>query len=382
MLFFCCKMEEIREKENMLKKFKVKNFKNFKEEILLDLSKVNNYEFSDAAIRNKMIKTALVYGENASGKSNLGYALFDINLHLTDKQKNLEFYRLYGNLECNDATDFFYEFEFEEGSLKYEYRKKSAQELLEEKIWINDTLMLQYDFLTHEGEVLLEGAETLNINLTEKNISFVKYVSSNTILKENTENNIFHKFMWFVENMLWFSSLEKNDYQGYYIGSEKIGQGIIKRNRVKEFQEFLSALGIEYKLIAKEIEGEQMLFCRFGNREVNFYSVASRGTCSLALFYYWLLQLEKVSFVFIDEFDAFYHNNLAEAVVKELLKLPRTQSLLTTHNTDIMTNDLLRPDCYLRIQNGRIKSFSESTQKELRKAHNLQKMYNAGAFDD
>ena len=100
------------------------------------------------------------------------------------------------------------------------------------------------------------------------------------------------------------------------------------------------------------------------------------------MFYYWLLQLEKVSFVFIDEFDAFYHNNLAEAVVKELLKLPRTQSLLTTHNTDIMTNDLLRPDCYLRIQNGRIKSFSESTQKELRKAHNLQKMYNAGAFDD
>ena len=92
--------------------------------------------------------------------------------------------------------------------------------------------------------------------------------------------------------------------------------------------------------------------------------------------------MENVSLVFIDEFDAFYHNNLATAVVKELLKLPKTQSILTTHNTDIMSNDLLRPDCYLRIQNGKIKSFSEATNKELRKAHNLQKLYNAGAFDD
>lgn len=346
------------------------------------MSKVNNYEFNDEAIRNKIIKTALVYGENASGKSNLGYALFDIILHLTDKQKNLELYRLYGNLESDNATEFTYEFLFDEGNLKYHYKKKNAQELLEEQVWINEKKVLAYDFATHEGEVLLEGAETLNTNLTEKHISFVKYVFSNTVLKRNEENTIFTKYIKFVENMLWFSSLEKNEYQGYSVGSEKIAHGIIKRNRVEDFQNFLRDLGIEYELVVREIDGEEMLFCRFGNREVHFFSVASRGTCSLTLFFYWLIQLEEVSMVFIDEFDAFYHNNLAEAVVKELLRLPKTQSILTTHNTDIMTNDLLRPDCYLRIQNGKVKSFSESTEKELRKAHNLQKMYNAGAFDD
>lgn len=366
----------------MLKKFGLNNFKNFKEEFLLDLSKVNNYEFSDMAIRNKIIKTALVYGENASGKSNLGYAMFDIILHLTDKEKNMEFYRLYGNLENKKPTEFFYEFEFEEGNLKYWYKKESAQKLLEEKIWINGELCLQYNFEIHKGEVSLKGAETLNTNLTEKNISFVKYVYSNTVLENTKQNIVFLRFMKFVDNMLWFSSLEKNDYQGYLNGVEKLAQGIIKRNKVEDFQQFLLDLGIEYELIPREIEGEQQLFCRFGDREVNFYSVASRGTCSLTLFYYWLLQLEHVSLVFIDEFDAFYHNNLALAVVRELLKLPNTQSILTTHNTDIMSNDLLRPDCYLRIQKGKIKSFSEATDKELRKAHNLQKLYNAGAFDD
>lgn len=342
----------------MLRKFTLKNFKNFKEELVLDLSKVNNYEFSTKAICNKIVKTALIYGENASGKSNLGYGLFDIILHLTDKEKNLNFYRLYGNFEKKNAvTEFCYEFEFEEGTLQYQYKKQSAQELLEEKIWINKELLLWYDFSSHEGNVLLKGAQTLNTDLTEKNISFVKYVFNNTVL-------------------------EKNDYQGYLTGAERAAQGIIERESVKQFQEFLDRLGIHYELVTKEIEGEKQLYCRLGDREVNFYSVASRGTCSLILFYYWLIQLENVSLVFIDEFDAFYHDNLALAVVNELLNLPNTQSILTTHNTDIMTNDLLRPDCYLRIQNGRIKSFSEAIPKELRKAHNLQKMYNAGAFDD
>ena len=94
----------------MLKKFSLNNFKNFKDNLVLDLSKVNNYEFSNMAIRNKIVKTALIYGENASGKSNLGYALFDIILHLTDKQKKFNFYRLYGNLENDRPTTFCYEF--------------------------------------------------------------------------------------------------------------------------------------------------------------------------------------------------------------------------------------------------------------------------------
>lgn len=366
----------------MLKRFGVKNFKNFKDELLLDLARVNNYEFSNEAICNKIIKTALVYGENASGKSNLGYALYDIILHLTDKEKNWSFYRLYGNLDKDEPTEFKYEFEFEEGNLTYWYKKRDAQTLLEEKVWINDELRLWYDFQKNDGAVFLEGTKTLNTNLSGKGISFVKYVFNNSVLSDNNENIVFLKFERFVENMLWFSSLENNEYQGFAVGSGRISSGIIERDKVKDFQTFLHILGIDYDLFAKEIEGEKKLYCKFEKNEVDFFSVASRGTCSLALFYYWLIRLEYVSLVFIDEFDAFYHNNLAEAVVRELLKLPKTQSILTTHNTDIMTNDLLRPDCYLQIRNGHIKSFSESTEKELRRAHNLQKMYNAGAFND
>ena len=37
----------------MLKKFTVKNFKNFKEKIVLDFSKVHEYEFNQNLIKNR-----------------------------------------------------------------------------------------------------------------------------------------------------------------------------------------------------------------------------------------------------------------------------------------------------------------------------------------
>ena len=57
------------------------------------------------------------------------------------------------------------------------------------------------------------------------------------------------------------------------------------------------------------------------------------------------------------------------------------QVFTTTHNTDLMSNDLLRPDCYFLLENNSINAISELTEKELRQAHNLQKMYKAGAFN-
>ena len=40
----------------MLKKFEVKNFKNFDEHLVLDLSKINNYEFNDIKSLEEDIK--------------------------------------------------------------------------------------------------------------------------------------------------------------------------------------------------------------------------------------------------------------------------------------------------------------------------------------
>lgn len=91
--------------------------------------------------------------------------------------------------------------------------------------------------------------------------------------------------------------------------------------------------------------------------------------------------MKDMSFVVIDEFDAFYHYELAEAVVKKLIALD-AQIIFTSHNTDLITNDLLRPDCYFELRDNQIKSLADRTSKALQQAHNLQKMYKAGAFNE
>ena len=44
-----------------------------------------------------------IVGENGSGKSNLGFALYDLTVHLTDKQKpDPQWYINYSNLDNNN----------------------------------------------------------------------------------------------------------------------------------------------------------------------------------------------------------------------------------------------------------------------------------------
>ena len=67
----------------MLKKFKVNNFKNFKNDLVVDFSNKRDYDFNTQLIKNNLINKIIIYGYNNSGKSNLGFAIMDITTHLT-----------------------------------------------------------------------------------------------------------------------------------------------------------------------------------------------------------------------------------------------------------------------------------------------------------
>lgn len=152
--------------------------------------------------------------------------------------------------------------------------------------------------------------------------------------------------------------------------------------KVKEFEEFLKSEGVVYNLESVDINGHKELFCKFNNNSVPFVMIASTGTKSLALFYYWYLKMSKASFVYIDEYDSFYHFELSQKLVELVKKLTNVQVFLSTHNTDLLSNDLLRPDAYFILSDKGISSLEKNTEKELRRAHNLQKMYKAGSFNE
>lgn len=367
----------------MLIEFRVKNFKNFADELVFKLDEVKNYEFSSEAIRDGVIKTSLVYGPNGSGKSNLGIAIMDISATLTDNEKGLSDQRKpFANLLGNGNVEFYYKFKFDKDIVVYRYSKKNKEDLNYEEMFINDECVIRYDQNKVSGEVYLKGAEKLKIiDVSNSTKSFVKYVKSNAVLEKTMQNDAFEKFIDFVERMLLFYSLEGNRYQGFMTGNSSLSDKIVEMNKISELEVFLKKAGLDYDLLAKKIDGEQKIYCKFGENEVDIFSIASRGTCSLILLFCWLLEMDKVSFVYIDEFDAFYHNKLAKLVVREVLN-KNTQAVLTTHNTSVMNNDLLRPDCYYNLKDNKILPLWKLTKKELRKAHNLEKMYKSGSFDE
>lgn len=367
----------------MLKKFSIENFKGFKDKITFDIGSPNNYGFNSETINSGCVTKGIIYGINSCGKSNLGLAIMDIITHLTDKQKLLQSYDYYLNMSGRKSfAEFEYVFAFGENKVVYNYRKSDVNTLQVESLSINDKEVVYYDFTKKEGFTLLEGSETLNATINSNSpISRVKYVNSNSILVDSTENRVFKEFIEFVENMLLFYSLDSRGYEGFMNGSEGIAEGIVKSGKVEAFEEFLRENGIMYDLYACEVDGRKAIYCRFENKDVNFFSIASTGTKSLALFYYWYIKMKNALFVFIDEFDAFYHFELSESVENCLKEIQGVQIFTTTHNTDLMSNDLLRPDCYFILKDNKIKAVSELTEKELRQAHNLQKMYKAGAFN-
>ena len=369
----------------MLTRFEVKGFKNFKDNFVLDFTKTKNYDFNKECVKDGIVNKAIIYGPNGVGKSNLGFAIFNIVAHLTDKEKNKSLYAHFLNAESKIGfAEFSYSFVFDGIPLNYKYGKTALEELTFEELKINDKIVVSFDRNNDkEATILLEGTETLKKDLGQEKISVIKYISSNSVLAENDENKAFKKFNTFIDKMLFFRSLDQNNYIGYETGSNIITIDIVEKGNLKDFEKFLNNAGIKCKLQEYEKNGDKSIALNFGKNKIDLFDIASNGTKALTLLYYWLQRLnmmqKDVSFLFIDEFDAYYHHELSKIVVEEIKK-GEYQTLLTTHNTSIMSNDLLRPDCYLIMSEKDIKPVTELTNKELRLAHNLEKMYKAGAF--
>ncbi len=368
----------------MLRKFRVSNFKSFENDFELDLTGVNGYEFNKECVKNGTANNAIIYGHNGVGKSNLALAIFDIIEHLTDKQRNETAYKNYLNAYCDsEIACFYYEFLINSKIVVYEYKKTDYKTIIYECFQVDGNELAFFDRKNSSNATIhFKGAETLKTDIENQELSILKYVKNNTELAHDEVNNTFLDFFTFIEQMLYFRSLQENMYLGFAVGGKHIFENIIKNNNVNDFEIFLNQAEIDCKLAIVEELGKKTIAFSFNGKTLPFSEVASTGTIALALFYFWYQDIKensKVSFLFIDEFDAFYHYSLS-ALIVEKLKETGVQFILTTHNTSIMTNDLLRPDCYFEMTKQQIRSFSKSTEKELREAHNLEKMYKANAF--
>lgn len=367
----------------MLSKFKVKGYKGFNDEISFDLEKHNDYQFNKEMIKNGIINKSIIYGKNGTGKSNIGLALFDIMFHLTDKNRNMEhvIQSNYLNLD-GDFKNATFEYTFKIGNdyIEYTYTKENLYKLNYEKVLLNGEVIVEYNFSKPSNKIInIENAKTLNWEYNTDNLSVVKYICNNTMLDD--KNPLF-KVLDFVNGMLWFKSVDYNGFIGLKNESNALDKIIIDNKKVLEFQNFLKGCDIYYDFKIVKTDKGEILGVKKDKNIVSFESIISSGTKALWLFYCWQIHYGNVKFLFIDEFDATYHFELAAKVVRIINSKSDFQSVLTTHNTYLMSNKLSRPDCSFIIMDNKIKNLSSCTQKELREAHNVEKLYREGAFVD
>ena len=380
----------------MLKKFTLKNYKNFKDEISIDFENTAGYHFSTDCITDGTISKMLIYGRNATGKTNLGKALTDICITVFDVRRYADTGVFLNADSIDETATFSYEFRFDNDELIYRYAKFSNQELRNEELHINNKTIFSCDFENNKFDfknLKYINAETASIDrylqsvdiddeeeLQEPKLPFLRWLISNVALNSDSilielANYTRRMLMITAGNTMLRTSRRMND--SFY-------ELLEDSNRLKDLEYFLNEMGIACKLILQKLpDGQRELYFEH-EKLVPFYETASSGTLALVDLYRRLIPKNwEPSFIYLDEFDAFYHYEMSEKVINFFKRrYPKCQIIMTSHNTNLMTNRLMRPDCFFILSRaGTLTALCNATERELREGHNLEKMYISGEFD-
>ena len=380
----------------MLKKFTLKNYKNFKDEISIDFENTAGYHFSTDCITDGTISKMLIYGRNATGKTNLGKALTDICITVFDVRRYADTGVFLNADSIDETATFSYEFRFENNELIYRYTRFYNQELRNEELRINKKTIFSCDFENNKFDfknLKYINAETASIDrylqsvdiddeeeLQEPKLPFLRWLISNVALNSDSiliklANYTRRMLMLTAGNTMLRTSRRMND---------AFFELLEDSDRLKDLEDFLNEMGIECKLILQKLpDGQRELYFKH-EKLVPFYETASSGTLALVDLYRRLIPKNwEPSFIYLDEFDAFYHYEMSEKVINFFKRrYPKCQIIMTSHNTNLMTNRLMRPDClFILSRAGALTALCNATERELREGHNLEKMYISGEFD-
>ncbi len=364
----------------MLTRFKVSGYRCFSNELDLNLANTRSYGFNTGAVRSGVVKDALIYGKNAVGKSNLGRALFDASdTMLGSAAPSTGADPSYLNADSRTETAHFsYTLDIDDVEVVYSYAKTDRYTMAGELLSIDGEVVYEYDYPTSrwvENRLSKYGAGDLNYEFMDSSLPVLKYACNNVPLRNLGPIGRAYEFLVHMRR----TTDPETDFKRI-LGHA--ATRIITADAVGDLQKFLGYFGIDDPLaVHRDPSGVPTLYFE-KSRRIPFIENCSSGTGALVRLFRALYLEGDTSILYVDEFDAFYHYALAESVVAYLRDHVDMQVVAATHNTDLFSNKVLRPDCLFILSRDGVVSAADATRRELREGHNLEKLYKAGEFDN
>ena len=376
----------------MLIEFSIENFRSFKEEVTLSL-----ISSSDKSLDNNLIKTAtlkkdnllrseVIYGANASGKSNVVSAFnflrkLVINSHKFQKGTEISYSPFKLDKKYTSKPSKF-EIVFLKNNIRYTYGVSLT----------NEKIVDEYLYYYPQGRkaLIFERKDTFNYKFTidineqeflsSKTLPNVLYLSNSTQLNYKKTSEAFD---WFKDNLKIIGATDNPKLTAFTIEllnkDEELKEFILKSLIVADLgivdisakldkilidgaslelpspdlkTEFVLISDDEgLKIVQMDIKTMHNVLDEKGNNiKINFdFDEESEGTKRLfALVGSWIDALNNGRILIVDELDTKLHPLLMEFLIKLFHNSTQNkndaQLIFTTHNTNLLDLDLFRRD--------------------------------------
>ena len=361
----------------MLIRFSVENFRSFKERNVFSLEMVGSKKFSDTnafhceglSSREKLLKSAIIYGANASGKSNLVRAIATMKYIVLQGgisgnaiQDLLEPFLL---TEKNRQEPVVFEIEFINNSRRYRYGFSCTNESIESEWLMEKRQRMRTLFIREKNNFTEKSSVFQELNAWNKVIENTHLSLSSEALFVSTAAKMFDGGI--CANVLnWFSQklrvIVADDFVAYYgntLLALKEGENTHEISRLIQKAD-LGITNLIHKIEEKPATEENGKHKRHFNAQIgtehtingraytlDMFRHESEGTKKIFALSSFLIDVLKTGkTLLIDELDARLHPLLLKHII-ELFhdeNLNGAQLIATSHSPSMLTENNFRRD--------------------------------------
>lgn len=397
----------------MLLEFKCSNHKSIKEEVKFSMIATNDDTLKGAfkeLAGMKVLRSAIIYGANGSGKSNFISALAFMRELVTNSINHQpgEWIFQAPHKLCTPEEPSTYSIQFVKNGIRYAYGFSIKQNRVQEEYLYYFPKGRQVKIFERSGmevrpgDRYSKGVLEVSISILKENRLFLSCAANYSNVKEVEE-----AFLFFNKDVVFYDP-EANNWTEYSIGLlqnndaikrefvdilQALGTGI-KDVRVKLDKVKLSDLQQDFPLPdeIKRLFGSQegnmieakVIYDRF---EVDLMGEESEGIRRLFQMICPIIDiLDHERILICDELEGNLHESLVSQIIQMFQSYRRdkfAQLIFSTHDTSLLNKDLFRRDqvWFTQLNEERATDLYSLVEiKNVRKSENLEKGYVSGKY--